>query len=404
MVVSRDANAPADTRMMGIVHDALRRDLDRAIRALSTTPYPRDAQRRAIGEHVSWMMQFLHAHHEGENAGLWPLVRARNPRAVPLLDAMEDDHARIGPLVDQSDTAARNYARDSSDTARVSLLDALTRLCEVLLPHLEREETETMPLVSVSISDAEWHDVDQRYFVKPKTLAQLGLEGHWLLDGVDAETREIVVHQVPPIPRFVLVHGFAKRYRRRATACWGPDRSSSGRAAYGPAAPLLRNIPRSGQVEVVVQAPIEAVWRVVADVTRVGEWSHECRRVEWLDGASSAAPGVRFRGVNKAGPWSWSRVNEIVVADEPHTLAWRTIPTLLYPDSSEWRITLTSVDDGTRIAQSFQVLRAPAVLARVYSIAVPAHRDRTSSLADDLRRLGEIAAIETRTGHTSTRS
>jgi predicted ATPase/class 3 adenylate cyclase len=64
------------------------------------------------------------------------------------------------------------------------------------------------------------------------------------------------------------------------------------------------------------------------------------------------------------------------------------------PDSSEWRITLDCVEGRTRIVQSFHVLRAPAALARLYSIVVPAHRDRTTSLADDLRRLGEIAAAD----------
>jgi hemerythrin-like domain-containing protein len=385
--------------MMGIVHDALRRDLNRAIRVLSKAPFPQAAQRSAIGEHISWMMQFLHAHHHGEDAGLWPLVQTRNPAAAPLLEAMEADHARVAPLIDEVDRAARGYASESSDENRTGLRDALMRLSELLLPHLEREENEMMPLVSVSISAGEWRDIDQWYFVKPKSLAQLGLEGHWLLDGADAETREIIVREVPPIPRFVLVHGFARRYRRRATLCWGPDPSSPRRNAYGPAAPLPRTIPRSGQVKVLVDAPIDAVWRVVTDVTRVGEWSHECRRVEWLNGATAVAPGVRFRGVNKAGPWSWSRINEIMVADKQRTLVWHTIPTVLYPDSTEWRITLDSVDDRTRIEQSFQVQRAPALLARLYSIVVPAHRDRTTSLTDDLRRIGEIAAAESR--HTS---
>jgi hemerythrin-like domain-containing protein len=207
--VSRDLQAPADTRMMGIVHDALRRDLNRAIRVLSKAPFPQAAQRSAIGEHISWMMQFLHAHHHGEDAGLWPLVQTRNPAAAPLLEAMEADHVRVAPLMDEADRAARGYASESSDENRTGLRDALMRLSELLLPHLEREENEMMPLVSVSISAGEWRDIDQRYFVKPKSLAQLGLEGHWLLDGADAETREIIVREVPPIPRFVLVHGFA---------------------------------------------------------------------------------------------------------------------------------------------------------------------------------------------------
>ena len=40
-----------------------------------------------------------------------------------------------------------------------------------------------------------------------------------------------------------------------------------------------KQIPRSSRVEVEVPAPVDAVWRVITDVTRTGEWSHECRRV-----------------------------------------------------------------------------------------------------------------------------
>ena len=392
MTAVRDA--PADTRMMGIVHDALRRDLGRAIAVLSAAPPPDGAQRVAIGDHVAWTMGFLDAHHQGEDAGLWPLVRDRNPGATPLWDAMEADHVRIAPLVEACDTTARDYRSGTSDDTRVALLDALQRLLEVLLPHLEREERETMPLVSVTITAAEWRAIDQEYFIKPKSLPQLGFEGHWLLDGLDPERSQVVVHQVPPIPRLVLVHGFARRYRRRATACWGPlDGGSDARPKpYGPAAATPWTIPRTGDVVTVVGAPIDAVWKVVTDVTRVGEWSHECRRVEWLDGATNAVPGSRFRGTNKAGPWTWSRINEVLVADEPSTFAWRTVPTHRFPDSSEWRIELEPADGGTRITQSYRVIRAPAVLAKLYAILVPAHRGRSSGLTDDLRRLGELAA------------
>ena len=397
--------APVDTRLMGIVHDALRRDLARAIAALSAAPYPEGARRVAVGEHLGWMMGFLHAHHHGEDAGLWPLVRERDPRAVPLVDAMEADHARVDPLVDACKTAARRYADSASDEARVALLASLGGLANVLLPHLQREEDEMMPLVSIAITPAEWHAVDQQYFLEPKSLAELGFEGHWLLDGLDPERSQVVVHQVPPVQRVVLVHGLAGRYRRRATACWGPASTAPGSThakAYGPAAPSPRAIPRTGLVETVVAAPIDAVWAVVSDVTRVGEWSHECRRVEWLDGATGAVPGARFRGTNKAGVWTWSRTNEVVVADEPRTLGWRTVPTLLFPDSSEWRIELEPVDGGTRITQSYEVVRAPALLARLYAVVVPSHRDRRAGLSDDLRRVGELALSTRRQGTIST--
>ena len=63
----------------------------------------------------------------------------------------------------------------------------------VLLPHLDREVEEAMPVVSRSISLAEWRAVEQRYNIKPKRLPQLGMEGHWLLDGIDAEGYSVVM-------------------------------------------------------------------------------------------------------------------------------------------------------------------------------------------------------------------
>jgi hypothetical protein len=144
------------------------------------------------------------------------------------------------------------------------------------------------------------------------------------------------------------------------------------------------------QVAVTVDADIDDVWQVVRDVTRVGEWSHECVGASWVGDASEAVPGARFRGRNRSGMFRWGRECEIVSAD-PYELVWITVPTARYPDSSEWRIALTEVDGRTRISQQFRVLRAPKVLAVVYALMIPAHRDRTAALVEDLKRLGTVA-------------
>ena len=151
-----------------------------------------------------------------------------------------------------------------------------------------------------------------------------------------------------------------------------------------------RRIQLENSVAVTVDAGIDEVWDVVRDVTRVGEWSHECVGAAWRSDVTSAVPGARFRGRNRAGIIRWGRVCEILSA-EPYELAWRTVPTALYPDSSEWRITLAEVDDSTRITQRFRVLRAPKVLGVIYAMLIPTHRDRTAALMDDLRRLGTVA-------------
>jgi hypothetical protein len=168
------------------------------------------------------MMEFLHAHHTGEDEGLWPLVRQQNPAAGALLDSLEADHLAISPAAAALAAAGQRYASTSADEPRADLVTALDALTRVLFPHLDREVEEAMPVVSASITRAQWHAVEQQYNIKPKSLAQLGMEGHWLLDGIDPEGYRIVVHTVPAVPRFILLHGFARAYRRRAQARWQP--------------------------------------------------------------------------------------------------------------------------------------------------------------------------------------
>lgn len=214
---------PADTRMMGIVHSALQRDLLRAREALAAQPPPRGRQRRALGGHVTWLMAFLHAHHSAEDEGLWPMVRSRHPAAGGLLDSLEADHARIAPAADAVTETARTYTTTTTDEPRVALVEAVDRLVEVLFPHLDREVADAMPVVSASITAREWDEVEQRFNIKPKSVRQLATEGHWLLEGIDAEGYDVVVHKVPRLQRFVLIHGFGRAYRREAAARWTPD-------------------------------------------------------------------------------------------------------------------------------------------------------------------------------------
>jgi hypothetical protein len=242
-----------------------------------------------------------------------------------------------------------------------------------------------MPIASRFVTAAEWQALEKEHNLDPKSMSDLGFEGHWLIDDADAADRATVLGLVPPVPRFVLLHGFARRYRRHAAACWG-------RGTTPP-----RRVQLENEATVTVDADIDEVWDVVRDVTRVGEWSHECVGAAWLGGATSAVPGARFRGRNRSGIFRWGRICEVVSA-EPYELVWRTVPTGLYPDSCEWRIALERLGDGTSISQRYHALRAPKALVVLYAVAVPAHRDRRAALVADLERLGAVATGDARIG------
>lgn len=369
--MAADPGAPADTNMMRIVHSALRRDLERARSTLTTIPLPDDRQRTALARHLAWMMAFLEAHHRSEDLGLYPVIRERAHDAAPLLDDMATDHAAVAEAVAIVEATATNYAeRDEIEP----LIVALERLQAVLLPHLQREEDELMPVVSRVLTTAEWDAIEQAHSISGKSASELGREGHWLIDAATPEDRARVLGLVPPLPRFVLWYGFGPSYRRHQRACWNPRR---------------RHVQHDGSTSTVVDADLDAVWDIIRDPTRVGEWSHECVAAEWVGQEIGARPGARFRGRNRQGVFRWGRLCEIV-SIEPGELVWRTVPTRLYPDSTEWALRVAPLEGGTRIEQSFRVVKG-TWLEAVYARLLPAHRDRTAALTRDLERIGSLA-------------
>ena len=121
----------------------------------------------------------------------------------------------------------------------------------------------------------------------------------------------------------------------------------------------------TGRVETIAEATPSEIWAVVSDIRRIGEWSHECRSGAWLDDAVEAKPGARFAGTNQLGRYTWSRTSEVTIADAPHVLAWRTEPSHVYRDSTEWRIELEPHERGTRIVQTYKILKINPVMERL---------------------------------------
>jgi uncharacterized protein YndB with AHSA1/START domain len=144
---------------------------------------------------------------------------------------------------------------------------------------------------------------------------------------------------------------------------------------------------RSCTASIDIAAPIDVVWDLVSDITRIGEWSVECRSCEWLAGATDPRPGARFRGRNRRNATLWTRTCEVLAVDPPKPFVWRTLPTRLLPDSTEWTFELADSGDHTRLIQSMRILHIPGPYESLFAIILPQHRDRTADLEGDLLRI-----------------
>ncbi|MEY2426240.1 MAG: hypothetical protein QOI61_1812 [Actinomycetota bacterium] len=135
-----------------------------------------------------------------------------------------------------------------------------------------------------------------------------------------------------------------------------------------------------GQATIHISASPEAVYALVSDVTRMGEWSPETVGATWVDGATEPAVGAKFRGTNKLGPFKWSTTPTIT----------ECIPSKLFAfdaGGTVWRYSFTAADGGTSVTESFKV---NSTLSKLYTLP-PRRNQLIRGMQQTLERLKRAA-------------
>ena len=149
------------------------------------------------------------------------------------------------------------------------------------------------------------------------------------------------------------------------------------------------------QVSTIVHASPMAVYDLVSDVRRMGEWSPECRQCTWIDGATGPVVGARFKGSNRHGLARWSTKPRVVAAVPGEEFAFVTGH--LGHDMTRWTYRFERTSDSTNVTESFEMLRPMPWYFRVADRFLMGVRDReadlTTNMSETLRRLK--AATET---------
>jgi hypothetical protein len=142
------------------------------------------------------------------------------------------------------------------------------------------------------------------------------------------------------------------------------------------------------EATVEIDADPRAVWTLVTDITRMGEWSPEARGGRWL-GARGPAVGARFVGFNRHGLVWWATRCTVIECDEPNRFAFRVAES-----GMSWGWRLDAADGGrTRVTQWRDHTASTNVLIKAVQRSGILGRDREHLMVDGMHRT--LGALKT---------
>ena len=107
----------------------------------------------------------------------------------------------------------------------------------------------------------------------------------------------------------------------------------------------------------------EAVYDLVSDITRTGEWSPICQACWWED--ERRGVGAFFIGRNSTPARTWETRSQVVKAERGQEFAWRVGVEPAW--AARWGYRLAPDGDGTRLSEDWEFLpEGPSLFAQRY--------------------------------------
>tara|TARA_B100001013_G_scaffold308139_1_gene211993 strand:+ start:6664 stop:7125 length:462 start_codon:yes stop_codon:yes gene_type:complete len=116
------------------------------------------------------------------------------------------------------------------------------------------------------------------------------------------------------------------------------------------------------EISETIEADAAAIYALISDLPRMGEWSTENIGGEWPSGTPGAV-GSRFLGTNRIKSFEWSVPVEITVAEPDACFEF-----VAAPDDGpyvRWTYRLEPLEMATRVTEIWDVIDLPPSLAKM---------------------------------------
>lgn len=139
----------------------------------------------------------------------------------------------------------------------------------------------------------------------------------------------------------------------------------------------------------------DAIWALVSDLPRMGEWSPENQGGAWIKGATGPAVGARFKGNNKHGAKTWSTIAKVTACAPGKEFGFHVAVGPI--NVADWHYAIEDLGAGKcRVTESWTERRHPLVQKlgeRTSGVADRVETNR-SGMSETLRRLDETLAAK----------
>lgn len=196
--MTADAIPSADTSDMPAVHKVFRESLASAPQLIASAAGD-DGRRTLIANYYVNLINFLRVHHNGEEELVFPLLSERAPEHHSILDKAAADHEAVVTLMANVDHHVETWQTRGDDGLQ-GAVDALADLQTTLIPHLDEEEIDVLPLAAAHMNAAEWGQLPGHamgHFQGDKIWLIIGL----IRENFTQQQRDMMLANMPPPAR-----------------------------------------------------------------------------------------------------------------------------------------------------------------------------------------------------------